>query len=382
LTFRDAPGHGLVVELPTTASGTRRVVLRDVSALGNLGHGVVIDDQEDPDDAGDPDAGVRGNSNGSDASLEVIVIGSRFDGNGFGTVDRDGLRINEGGLGDLSVSIRDTRADANGADGVELDERGAGTLTFQVVRSHFSRNGDFDQSADPDKDDGFDADEGDEGDLIATVLLSTANDNFEEGFDFNENDAGDMRVDMRLSEASRNPEEGIDLEEDDDWQGGGDLVATLRLVRADGNGAEGDGGIKIRERGEGNLRADLTGTHTSDNESAGIHMREQQEGDLRAEVRGATSVGNGAEGIFLREDDAGSHLGHVSHATADGNGAFGIDFDENGAGDLTAAVAHSSAEGNTDGTVRADEGGDGTGVLRLTKVSPVGGTGGNVPPSP
>lgn len=382
VTFRDAPGHGMIVQVPPTASGTQKVVLRDVSALDNLGHGVEINDQEDPDDAGDPDNGVRGNSNGSDASLEVIVTHSTFAGNGFGALDRDGLRINEGGLGDLTVSIFDTRADANGADGVELDERGAGDSRFSIFRSHFSRNGDFDQSADPDKDDGFDADEVDEGDMIVSVMLSTANDNFEEGFDFNENDAGDLRVFMKLSEASRNPEEGIDLEEDDDWQGGGDLVVDMQLVTANENGGEGDGGIKIRERGDGGLIADLGLATASGNESAGIHMREQQAGDLQATVRSATTRDNGAEGIFLREDDEGNHRGTVQLARAEGNGAFGIDFDENGDGDLAASVALASVANNVDGTVRADEGGNGTGTLTLKRVTPAGGTGGNVPPTP
>ena len=329
ITFRDAPGHGMIVQVPADAEGTQRVALRDVAALGNLGHGVEINDQQDPDDAGDPDNGIRGNAAGSNASLVVDVVDSNFDGNGFGTVDRDGLRVNEGGLGDLTFSITGSTAVDNGADGVELDERGEGSLSFRILRSHFSRNGDYDQSADPDKDDGFDADEADAGDFLASVLLSTANDNFEEGFDFNENDAGDMRVTMKLSEASGNPEEGIDLEEDDDWQGGGDLVADLDQVTANGNTtADGHGGIKIRERGDGNLEAVVRGSEASGNTAAGIHMREQAAGSLEATVTGATAGDNGLEGIFLREDDAGDQQATVRESSADGNGADGINFDE------------------------------------------------------
>jgi hypothetical protein len=59
--------------------------------------------------------------------------------------------------------------------------RGTGSLVFHIRGSHFSGSGDFDQSADPDKDDGFDADEVEAGDLITKVLSSTANDNFGEG---------------------------------------------------------------------------------------------------------------------------------------------------------------------------------------------------------
>lgn len=385
LTVQNAPGHGLVVQIPADESGTKTVVLNGVTALDNLGHGVEINDQEDPDDAGDSDAGIRGNSNGSDASLDVRVYRSVFEGNGFGALDRDGLRVNEGGLGDLRFEIVDSRADANGADGVELDERGEGSLAFRIFRSHFSRNGDYDQSADPDKDDGFDADETDAGDFIADVMLSTANDNFEEGFDFNENDAGDQIVTIKLSEASGNTEEGIDLEEDDDWQGGGDLIAVLDRVVANGNTTvDGNGGIKIRERGDGDLDARIEGSTASENVEAGIHLREQHGGDLRTRIVGALAERNGDTGIFVREDDAGSQDAEVSGSRSLANGEHGIDFDENGDGDLAARVRFTTASDNAEYGIRADEGGAGAGTLSLQTVTLDGngspGTTGNVTP--
>ncbi len=210
LTVQNAPQHGLTYQVPAAATGVKKVALVGVQALGNRGHGIQVNDQENPDDTT--------NANGSSASLEVLVVASRFADNGFGALDRDGLRVNEGGVGDLRIAISLSRFEHNGADGVELDERSVGDVTFNVSATQITRNGSFDVTL-ADLDDGMDVDESGDGALIGTVLASAANDNFEEGWDFNENDAGDFRVEMTLAEASRNLEEGIDFEEDDDFAG-------------------------------------------------------------------------------------------------------------------------------------------------------------------
>ena len=132
-----------------------------------------------------------------------------------------------------------------------------------------TQNGELDPS---DLDDGLDVDEVDAGDLVGKVAASSASDNFEEGWDLNENDAGDFRVEMTLAEASRNGEEGFDFEEDDDFQGGGNLVTKLVGIKADGNGARGgDAGLKIRERGDGDLDTDIRNAQANGNLSGGIN---------------------------------------------------------------------------------------------------------------
>jgi hypothetical protein len=387
VTFQNAPGNGMTVQVPDVATGTQRVSLFQVAALGNDDHGVEINDQEAPEDAGDPDASpqIRPNSAGSDASLEVLVRHSTFKDNGFGAVDKDGLRLNEGGDGRLRVVIEHTVADDNGADGIELDERGAGDVELDVRHSQIRRNGDADQSAMPDKDDGIDVDELDEGDLIARVSHTASNDNFEEGFDFNENDAGDMRVEMKNVEASRNPEEGIDLEEDDDFRGGGSMFATLENVRADGNTtSDGDGGIKIRERADGDINAVIRNAVANGNTAAGIHIREQEDGDLNADVKGTTTLDNGDEGVFLQEEDGGNLTASVTNALSSDNGEDGIRFEENNDGDLTVAVTNSTAADNGDAGIRADQNDAGAGTLTQTNVTLTGNAvpnDGNVPPS-
>lgn len=369
LTVRNAPQEGLTYQVPADASGIKKVLLVGVQILGNDGHGVLINDQVDPIDTGNP--------NGSEASLDVSVIGSRFAENGFGDIDRDGLRVNEGGNGNLKAVISLTLVNHNGADGIELDERGVGDALFNVSATQITRNGSFDVTL-ADLDDGMDVDESGDGALVGKVLASSANDNFEEGWDFNENDGGDFRVDVTLAEASRNLEEGFDFEEDDDFQGGGDLITTLIGVKADGNGSGGDAGLKIRERGDGIINATVRGAQTNGNLTGGINIREQSTGDLQTSIERATANANGLAGINIREDDAGNLSATLTRPTTDGNAGQGIDLDENSTGDLTAAASRGSSSNNGGAGVRADQQLPGLGSLNLATMTLTGNTGGAV----
>jgi len=50
--------------------------------------------------------------------------------------------VNEGGDGDLRLSIQQSNFVENQADGVDLDETGSGDVSSQVLNSHFDDNGD------------------------------------------------------------------------------------------------------------------------------------------------------------------------------------------------------------------------------------------------
>ena len=101
---------------------------------------MLINDQLDPsvpeDENGDP-IPPGPNPNGSDATVEVTVLGSRFSGNGntegVSVSDNDGLRVNEGGLGDLKLTVRLSVFEENGADGIEVDERGDGDARVDML---------------------------------------------------------------------------------------------------------------------------------------------------------------------------------------------------------------------------------------------------------
>ena len=95
-------------------------------------------------------------------------------------------------------------AHGNGADGIEVDERGAGDVHVDVFGAQLTGNGSLTAL---DYDDGFDIDEYDDGSIFGQVVFSTVSDNWEEGLDFNENNAGDLRVNLLLVEANGNREE-------------------------------------------------------------------------------------------------------------------------------------------------------------------------------
>lgn len=95
LTVRNAPAEGISYQVPSNATGLIKVVLHDVSIEDNKGHGVLVNDQDHPE----TEDGVQPDSSGSEASLYVEVINTRFLRNGYSVSDRDGLRVNEGAEG-------------------------------------------------------------------------------------------------------------------------------------------------------------------------------------------------------------------------------------------------------------------------------------------
>ena len=346
LKVRNSLAEGIVVQVPPTATDTLRVSLVNVDIVNNLGHGVLVNDQEDPSTTD----GVQPDPDGSAATVDVSVINCRFIHNGYVATDRDGLRVNEGGDGDLIITVRHTLAEENGADGIEVDERGAGDVLVEMLATRLIANGPFDET---DLDDGFDIDEYNDGSIIGSVVLTVANNNFEEGFDFNENNAGDLLVDMQLVSAIGNGEEGIDLEEDDDFAGGGNLVTVMSNMVTIDNGNAADGALKIREKGAGNLDVMLTNI---------------------------LSVNNFGSGIFARESGAGNSVVTITRALVSGSkisdlgdgefgGGHGIEILESGGGNLTGTVQNSNSAANEVFGVFADQADAGVGAVTLTGVT-------------
>lgn len=339
LTVQGSVAEGIDIQVPGSATGTVQLELDRVVVRDNRGHGVLLNDQVDAPVGEDEEPDPRGSA----ASLQVRVSRSHFLRNGFSVSDCDGLRVNEGGAGHLRFDADEVRAVGNAADGIEIDERGTGDVVIRVVGTTIRENGVFDPE---DLDDGFDIDEYGDGSILGSVRHSTASDNFEEGFDFNENHAGDLRVDFDHVVASGNGEEGIDLEEDDDFAGGGDLVTLVHDVEANRNG--GDGGLKIREKGDGSLAADLHLIVADGNDDSGISVREDGNGNLDLTGEGTRTNGN----------------------------SRGIDLDERADGHLTGVLTDGVATANGRG-LRARQAPAGTGTLTLTNVDTSGNTSGN-----
>ncbi len=356
LTVRNAPGVGIKVLVPSTETGIVAVTFQDVITRDNGLHGALINDQSgyliDPSST---------SQDGSDASLRIRISGSTFEDNGFTLIDQDGLRVNEGGIGGIDAVITHTQVLGNGGDGIELDERGVGSAVFTVEHSQLNRNGAFTAA---DFDDGIDVDEAGDGDIDARFNQVVVNDNFEQGVDLNENHAGDLRVFMNKVEASGNDQEGVEFEEDDDFAGGGDIIALLQSVTTLRNGESGgaDAGLKIREKGVGNVVAHIIKPVSSDNvglagnKLVGILVREDAAGDLTATIENAVAVGNSGDGIGFDENAAGNLAGDVFRATSSDNGGAGVAADQASTGTGLLRIRDLTAAGNVDGAVKSNAG--------------------------
>jgi hypothetical protein len=285
LRIAGAPDNNIAIEVPAGATGTLRVELEDVTLVGSGNHGLFIEDQIE----------------NSDASIALSLEQVTVKDNGYGDVDQDGIRVNEGGLGGIRLTIRQSDFVGNGADGLELDEKGDGDVEIRLVGASFRENGPKDPS---DLDDGLDVDEDGDGAITGRIVNSSFNDNFDQGLDLNENAAGDLRITLVNVRANGNGQEGIDLEEDDDVNGGGDLVAELVNVTVNGNGfADPTNGLKIEEDGVGNLTASITGSRASDNAAAGATFEQQQSDPADSgtvELSNFTGTGN-PDGLWVTD---------------------------------------------------------------------------------
>ena len=354
LTVTGAPGNGITIKVPELATGVFKVRLREIVVRESGLHGVLINDQAeyfiDPPSTSEA---------GSAASLLVDVSDSRFERNGFGLIDSDGLRVNEGGEGNLEANVRGTRFVDNGADGLELDERAAGNAEFALRHTALVGNGSFTSE---DFDDGIDVDEAGDGDLIGRFNHVAVNRNFEQGVDLNENGLGNLRVVMADLSAAENAEEGVEFEEDNDVAGGGDIEAELvRVTTRRNGGAGGDAGLKLREKGDGNLVARLVQVVSEgnrllsgDDPIAGILLREDKGGDLTADLVQATARRNSGAGIELEENEDGNLTGRVRRAIASQNGGAGASLVQEPEGTGEATFAAFTASGNFGGPVFAE----------------------------
>lgn len=286
LTLENAPRNGVVVDVPASTTGDIGVALREVMIRNNGLHGVLVDDQ----------AGDDGTGGDSEAGILLVIAASAVTGNGFrpGFSDFDGIRIDEGGSGDLYATIHGSIFVGNAGDGVELDERGPGSATAEVRQTSFDDNGEQPQNPD-DLEDGFDVDEADEGGISARIVHATAGGNFDEGIDLDEEGPGGIRLVMTQVVASGNVDEGIKLTEDEVSEAGGDMEVDFRNVIA--SSSRDDDGIHLEEFGPGDVNARLAHSTFDGNDGDGINVDQEGEGGGVLRLQSVQTEGNGDDPV-------------------------------------------------------------------------------------
>ncbi len=317
LTFRNLPargdgGNGIYVEVPAARTGTVRVEANDLTARDNGFAGLWVDDQVYD----------------SPASISARLVRSTFTGNntaGIGEAldydqivalaDKDGLRVNEGGPGDLHVFIAHSAFFENQADGVEVDETGPGSVYSQVVSSRFDDNGDqlqFPDEVPPgfpddpseyekDLEDGFDIDENDEGGVWARFRNVTANGNEDEGIDLDETFDGSIEMVGSHVVANDNFGAGIQLTESED-EPGSDGHVIVRLLNVEANDSRDSRGIRLEEFQAGDVLGRIVRGTFHDNDSDGVRIEEYGDGRIDFHFNASAFTGNGGEGLQAEEN--------------------------------------------------------------------------------
>ena len=347
LTFADSFNNGLAVFLPE-GSGTVEIVLDQVAVTDAQFHGVLIDGQAttgyNTDDfihpnCEDPYFVNSGTSVDITVDRSVITGAGQLDGYDISQAtgcpqDFDGLRVDQGGAGDLIADLDRSTFDGNLADGVELDEKGDGSVDAAADRSSFSDNGDTVA-------------------ILCTVEefcgedLAEEIEDLDDGFDIDEEDAGDLTVVVSRSAVNDNRDEGMDMDE----AGKGSIVGTVTKTEASRNGDE---GYKASEEDAGDNTADISKSTFKDAGNDQIEV-ESEDGDgsgtVTVNVSKVTSTGADGSGVKAVEDDGGTVLVTVDKSTLADNGEWGVEA-EGGSGSVN--VSKSDLSGNVDGEVELD----------------------------
>lgn len=351
LTFADSFNNGLAVFLPE-GSGTVEIVLEDVTVTDAQFHGVLIDGQATTGyntdnfihpECVDPHFLDSGSSIDITVDRSVITGAGQLDGydvsQGTGCPqDFDGLRVDQGGVGDLIADLDRSTFDGNLADGVELDEKGDGSVDATVDRSSFNDNGDtvaiLCTVEDLCVDDGV-------------SIVGEEIEDLDDGFDIDEEDAGDLIVVVSRSEVNDNRDEGMDMDE----AGDGSIVGTVTKTEASRNGDE---GYKASEADAGDNTANISKSTFEDAGNDQIEVEsEVGDGSGTVTVNVSKTVSTGAEGSGVKavEDDGGTVLVNVDKSTLTDNGEWGVEA-EGGFGSVN--VSKSDLSGNGDGEVELD----------------------------
>ena len=231
ISFAKALRTGIVVNVPEGSVPREQTVLLDNVTLRDNGwYGLHFDDQ-----SGDDGTGAD-----SSSSLRLLVIDSTVTNNNNPALspsssDKDGIRVDEGGIGDVTTIIVRSVLDKNAAQGIEIDDTGAGDVVVNASKSSFDNNGAQPQKL-SDLEDGLDIDESGPGSIRANIAESTINANRDEGLDLDESDDGEVYLTAVNVEASGNADENIKITQ----RGNGNIAAFFNLVTVK-NSEHGDG---------------------------------------------------------------------------------------------------------------------------------------------
>ena len=324
----DGPaGKGIFVDVRDDQTGTVTLRLEDVSVTGTAGHGIHISDCTLADDCG---GGSGGAGEGSDASVALMLNNVAVIDTARGRFDADGVRVDERGIGGVTFMAVDSVFEGVGADGIELDEGQDGSVIATIINSAFLRNGDYCDPARlgqfmPDEDEG----EYDEGAVMQDAIPGPITGSPDDGCFEREVDLYDDGS-VEAYEFAIDVDDGFDIDE----AGPGDLITLVVDTEMTGNFDE---GFDYDEEGPGDIGVTFINTTGDDNTDDAYKMSEADEGGVFGTVHNASASGNGGVGFVFEEEDEGDVMVTLTDVATSGNddGDLGLEIvqDDEGMGD-------------------------------------------------
>lgn len=333
-----AAAKGIFLDVADDAAGDIDLILSNVSVAEVAGHGIHVSDCTLADECG---GGGGGAGEGSPASINVQLTNVRIQGVGNGSFDADGLRVDERGDGDITFTGQNVLVQGVGADGIELDEGQDGDVSIELIGGVFIGNGAY---CDPELLAGYmpaepegEFDEGEmAADAIPGLVVESPDDrcferqvdfyddgsveeyefaiDVDDGFDVDEAGTGSLFGTFSGGEMSGNFDEGYDFDE----EGPGDIDVVFTSLIATGNT---DDAIKLSEADDGHVYAVFTAVEATGNGGVGIVGEEEDSGNLQLVLVGVATAGNddgdlGVEGV--QEDDGEGLVYVIDSEIADG----------------------------------------------------------------
>jgi len=333
-------GKGIFVDVREEQTGSVTLHLDNVSVSGVANHGIHVSDCSLADDCG---AGAGGGGEGSPAGIVVIADRLKVFDVGQGKFDADGLRVDDRGAGGITALIRRSSFTGVGADGVELDEGNEGSVDVLSLRNDFSNNGDYCDPA-----------------LLQAFLPEVDEAEFAESEQITD-------ADIPLP-ITGSPDDACIEEEIDRYASG--------FIEAYEVGIDVDDGIDLDEAGDGDLLSRMVRTTINDNFDEGVDYDEAGDGSIDVRIVRSSAKGNADDGFKFSEEDGGDVIALVSRSFSKFNGGKGFVFEEEGDGDLDVTVLRSITLRNDDSddtgieTVQED---DGIGTLKVRKSNIIDG---------
>jgi len=331
-------GKGIFVDVREDQLGKVELKLRNVTVRGVANHGIHVSDCSLADDCG---GGGGGGGEGSPASIAVFLQNVTVDDAGNGKFDADGLRVDDRGAGGIDfVALASTFINV-GADGVELDEGNDGHVRALTIGSTFSDNGSY---CDPE--------------LLEDYLPDPAEAEFDESAQVSEADIPPA--------VNGSPDDGCFEREVDFFDSG--FVDGYEFA------IDVDDGIDLDEAGNGSLAVSMIRSRIDGNLDEGVDFDEADAGGIQAKFIRSHAADNADDGFKLSEADAGSISGVAIRSTSRNNGGKGFVFEEERDGDLKVNVIRSSTSGNDDSDhtgieVVQEDAGTGTLKVRASDIA-------------